>query len=497
MSATVNASRAQQTNRPNVVLILTDQHRWDFIGYAQAQGYANGVTYTPHLDALAARGTAISGAHCTAPLCCPSRAAIASGRYGMNSGCFTNLHQLPPGTPSFVQQFREAGYHTCAIGKTHMEIHAYDADFTSEAHLRFMDSLGWSECFEADDMVAQGVHCEYAAFLRREGVLGDFLRFESQWSYAPAGRKGDPNFTCHEWPLPERHALTSFVGDTTLDWLRRRHAEHPGQPFLLYTGFVAPHSPTAPLSRLMDRYRDQDETPPWNNPSPPAWLPDARRGYRAMITHVDEYVGRIREELDALGLLENTIIAFSADHGELAGDQGAFSKIKFYEASVRVPLLFCGPGVRAGQQSDALAETIDLGKTLCDLAGVAPHALDGGKSLGPLLRGETQTHRETVYAEMGCDRMLRDGRYKLAWGEPGLDRRGLGNAYLDRPVNIPPSPPALFDLQEDPHETRNLADDPAHRDLLMEMLQKLLTRINENTETQPYLPRGPYRGLSA
>ena len=487
-------------SRPNVVLILTDQHRWDFMGYAQDAGYANGVTHTPHLDALAASGTAIGGAHCTAPVCCPSRAAIASGRYGMNSGCFTNLHRLPPGTPSFVQQFREAGYDTCAIGKTHMDIHAYDAEFTSPEHLRYMDSLGWSECIEADDMVAQGVHCNYAAFLRREGVLDDFLRLEERWAYGPGGRKGDPNFKCHEWPLPERYALTSFVGDTTLEWLRRRQdspQRGTGTPFLLHVGFVAPHSPTAPLPRLMDLYRDQEETPPWNNTQPPEWLPEARRGYRAMITHVDEYVGRIRQQLAELGdgVGENTVIAFSADHGEMAGDQSAFSKVKFYEASVRVPMVFAGPGVRAGQHSDALAETLDLGKTLCDLAGVAPDALDQGKSLAPLLHGDTQTHRETVYAELGCDKMLRDGRYKLAWGEPSFDKRKLGNAYLDRPVNIPASPPALFDLQADPHETRNLADDPTHRDVLLRMLQKLLARINENTQSQPYLPRGEYRGL--
>ena len=97
---------------PNVVFIIADQHRWDFMGCER-----NGVTHTPNLDRIADQGAILSSAYCTSPLCCPSRAAIASGRYGMSSGCFTNLHQLPPGTPSFVGQFRQAGYRTCAIGK--------------------------------------------------------------------------------------------------------------------------------------------------------------------------------------------------------------------------------------------------------------------------------------------------------------------------------------------------------------------------------------------
>ena len=114
--------------RPNVVFIIADQHRWD------SMARENGVTRTPNLDRLASAGTDLSAAYCVSPLCCPSRAAIASGRYGVNSGCFTNLHKLPSGTPAFVEQFRRSGYRTCAIGKTHMEIHAYDADLLSDEH---------------------------------------------------------------------------------------------------------------------------------------------------------------------------------------------------------------------------------------------------------------------------------------------------------------------------------------------------------------------------
>jgi choline-sulfatase len=137
-----------------------------------------------------------------------------------------------------------------------------------------------------------------------------------------------------------------------------------------------------------------------------------------------------------------------------------------------VPLLFAGPGIRPGQHGAALAETLDIGCTLCDLAGVAPHALDQGRSLAPVLRGERTTHRDTVYSEMGCDRLLRDGRYELMWGEPRFDSRKLGRLHLDKPVSIAPSPAGHYDLAEDPREGRNLAGDPTQRDLLFDLRRR-------------------------
>lgn len=475
---------------PNVVFVIADQHRWDMVGHGH-----NGATHTPHLDALGEAGAVFRSAYCTAPLCCPSRAAIASGRYGMATGCFTNLHELPPGTPTFVGQFRDAGYRTAAIGKTHMEIHAYTSDLTSKRHRIFMDSLGWDEVCEisGNGMLRSGIRCAYSEFLRAAGRLDDVLAFYEQWGYFMEERRGDPGFVPHAWTLPEEYQETTFVGDRAVEWLEGRDGS---RPFFLHVGFAAPHSPIEPLPRFAELYRDAPEPPAWGNDNPPPWLADGRRGYRAMISQVDHHVGRIVECLRARGLLERTIVVYTADHGEMAGDRELYDKTCFSEGAVRVPLVIAGPGVRAGLETGALAELIDLGRTLGDLCGVPPHVLDQGRSLAPLLRGETAAHRETVYSEMGCDRMLYDGRHKLMWGDPRSDARtGLGRLHLDRPVNIPPSPPRLFDLQADPHEARDLAADPACRDLLHTMLATLLVRINENTQAQPNKDRGPYRPL--
>jgi len=410
----------------------------------------------------------------------------------MNSGCFTNLHEPPPGTPSFGSQLRAAGYRTAAVGKVHMKIHAYDADYTSADHAAFMDSLGWDETTElsGNGMLRTGIKCAYSEWLKRAGRFADVVRFYDHWGYFMDPQPGAPDFSAQVWPLPEALHETSFVGQQAVEWLTRYDAP---LPYFLHVGFAGPHSPIEPLPRLRDRYRDAPETPPWNNADPTDWLPDGRRGYRAMITEIDEWVGRIRDAVEARGELGNTVFVYTADHGEMAGDHGAFQKTCFYEGAMRVPLLAAGPGIAAGQESDALVELIDLGKTLCELCGVAPHALDQGRSLVPVLSGETVQHRDTVYAAMGCDRMLFDGEWKLMWGDPRSDTRKLGRLHLDKPVNIAPSPPRLYNLREDPHETRDLADDPAHRDILARMLQKLLARINENTQAQPNRSRGEYR----
>jgi len=476
--------------RPNIVLIIADQHRWDFTGWDSS----NGVTDTPQLDALAARGFIARRAYCTAPLCSPSRAALALGRYSMNSGCYTNLHQPAPGSPTFVNQLREHGYRTCAVGKTHMAIHAYDADYTTPAHAAFQRSLGWQETHEisGNGMLKTGIVCAYSQWLREHGLFDDVLAFYRHWIYfMDPEPRGSAPFVCHEFDLPEEAHETAWVTRRAVDWIEDRAGRGP---FLLHVGYAAPHSPIEPLPRLMDRYRERSETPAWNNPAPKPTLDESRRGYRAMITEVDEGVGQIVAALERLGQLDNTIIIYTADHGELAGDHGADGKTCFFEAAERIPFAATGPGIGHGE-SDALVELLDVGATCCELAGVPAHGLDQGRSLRALMAGETDHHRETVFAEMGCDKMLFDGRYKLMYGDPKRDTRKLGRLHLDKPVTIPASPPRLYDLAVDPREEHDLADQPGYATLRREMLEKLLARLNENVQPRPNLSRGEYRPL--
>ena len=482
-------TQVTKASQPNVVFIVSDQHRWDFIGYED-----NGVTFTPELDALAEEGVVFGGAYCTAPLCSPSRAAIALGRYGMNSGCFTNLHEPSPHSPSFVDELRSAGWRTSCIGKTHMEIHAYDADYTSERHKAYMRSLGWDDvCDVAGAMLIKtGIRCEWSEWLRRQGKFMDVVNFYTRhWSYfMDKVRKQTDGFEAHEWELDETYRVDRFIFDRSMEWLTD-HARKG--PFFLHVGFIGPHEPEEPLSRYMDLYRDREEALPWGVETCSPVRLNGRRGYRAWISELSNYVGQLRGRVSELGLADNTIFIFTADHGEMAGDHGRLGKTMFFEGSMRVPMIFAGPGVPRGKRSDAFVELIDLGKTVCDLCGVPSHVLDQGRSLAPILRGERETHRDTVYAEMGCDRMIRDERYKLHWGDPISDTRKLGRLHLDKPVTIPASPGRLYDLQEDPHELHNLIDEPTAQPVVRWMLEKLLARINENIQPQPNKSRGEYR----
>ena len=500
--------------RPNIVFILSDQHRWDFMGYENA-----GVTFTPNLDVLGETGVTFRSAYCTSPLCSPSRAAIALGRSAIHSGCFTNLHEPPPGSPSWVGQLRAAGYRTMAVGKTHMEIHAYDADYTSPEHLAYMDSLGWDDTCEVSGsgMLKTGIRCAYSEFLKREGVFEDVLAFYKRWRYFMDPGSGElREFECQEWPFDERFHESRFIADRATAWLQENAATGP---FLLHVGFAAPHSPIEPLPRFMNLYRDRKgggtgapppnmdawrgSCPATNDAEPLPWGVDAceprmlngRRGYRAMISEIDECVGRIRALLANLGVLEDTLFVYTADHGDMAGDFGLTGKVCFFEGSVHVPLVISGPGVAGGPKSDAFVEGIDLGKTLCELCSVEPHDLDEGLSFLPVLSRERDTHRECVVSTMGCDRMIFDGKWKLMWGDPLLDERKLGRLHLDKPANIPPSPPRLYDLESDPHELCDLANDPASKPIIESLVAKLGSRTLEGVTAQPNKSRGEYKPL--
>ena len=354
-------------------------------------------------------------------------------------------------------------------------------------HMRLMDSLGWEEAREisGNGMCYTGIRDAYTADLGERGRLDDVLDFYSYWGYFLDPAPKSPAVRHQPWTLAEELHETAFVGRTALSRLEDHDAS---RPFFLHVGFAAPHEPIEPLPRLLQLY--DAETDPWGGDAA-EWLPAWRRGYRAMITEVDEWVGRIHDHLERTGELENTVFVYVSDHGDMAGDHGRMGKTCFYEGSAHIPLVIAGPGVVHGD-SDALVEHIDLGATVCGLAGVPAHALDQGRSLLPVLSGETTIHRQTVYGEMGADRMLYDGRHKLMWGDPGSDTRRFGRLHLDKPVTIPASPCRLYDLVEDPHEEHDRSGDGALRTA---MLEKLLARVNENAQPGPAMSRGAYRPL--
>ena len=245
-------------------------------------------------------------------------------------------------------------------------------------------------------------------------------------------------------------------------------------------GFVEPH----PQFDAHERYRTHyaEVSPPIPiGPDPTRRVVEWWRAYCACITEVDSGIGRVIEALEERDLLDDTVILYTSDHGEYAGDHGRWGKGDFHEPGVHVPFIASGPGIAAGHTSDVLAELIDVGRTVVDLMGVEPHHLDQGRSLKPVLSGRKQSHREDCFAEMGPHKMLFDGRYKLLFGSI---RTTIPDDCPDE-LMASGAPVCLFDLVEDADETRNLAGDPSHHDTLRMMKEKLLRRIIANLQSRP------------
>jgi len=474
--------------RPNLVFILSDQHRYDFLGCDPT--HPDGPAITPHLDGLAAGGTLLLGMHSTSPLCMPQRASLAAGRYCFNTGCFTNRHELPEETPTFAGQLQAAGYATAAIGKLHHRIHGFGHDFVrDEAQLR---RLGWDTLHQVAGKTAAGqmeVACNYTRFLEAEGLLETYRQDYGALRGRRPGRSRP--WEASPTPLPEEATQDGYVTRKAVVWLANQPAE---RPYFLYVGLVGPHPPLDPLPHYAALYNPERMPPPLPGERELACstrqAQEMRAAYCALISQVDAGVGQLLAAVDRRPDAGNTLVLYSSDHGEMAGDHGLWQKSNFYQASLRVPFIARGPGIPAGRRVTTLAELIDIGKTLCDFGAAPPHHWDQGQSMKPVLTGETEAHRADAFAEMGCDKFFRTERHVLMYGDPTRSPRDLGSPSFGKSVSLPPSPPRLFDLLTDPDQQRDLSEDAPSADLLAEMKERLLVRLITSMQARPDTPGG-------
>jgi choline-sulfatase len=283
----------------------------------------------------------------------------------------------------------------------------------------------------------------YTHYLQDKGLLDAFSddykkRIETGWGHA-------------NWDsvLPAEAFEDAFIGRHAVEWIR----EVPEvNPWFMVVNFVGPHSPFDPPTEYADKYRNAEmpNAIPKTVEGKPQWILDrdlglspeavteAQRQYCAAIEAIDDQVGDMLEALEARGMLDNTYVIFSSDHGEMLGDFGMYAKFVPYEASVRVPLLVAGPGIEAGQVSDALVELIDVNATICELAGLPPQEHIDAQSFVSVLRGEATEHRTETASILENYRCIRNREYKLIENY---------NDMLE-----------LYDLQNDPKELNNIAD---------------------------------------
>ena len=438
--------------RPNILLILTDQHTPRIAGFA-----GDTCVRTQHLDALAAQSVRFDTAVCPAPVCTPSRMSLMTGKECHRCAAWNNHWIIFPEHTTWPAHFAEHGYRTCLIGKMH--------------------------------------------FGGRDQMQGFAVRPYGDLRHG-LGHQPDPIdlFPAYAGPsgagvteIPESLIQDVVVTRETLAFLLEHHDREPGTPWFCVAGHSRPHSPFTAPGRYIRRYRDAVAPP--RVPTDGCLHPfarnigigesgqaisaqqtqRAREAYYACVDFVDDCIGELLDGLDAHGLLDNTIVIYTSDHGEMAGEHGLWGKGVYFDPSVAVPLLMRGPGIAGGGRCVRHPISLmDLYPTTCTLAGLPiPAGLDG-VDMSAVLAEPDASAAPRAYAPS-------------AYYAYGVRVRGGVHAPQDQPnyamrlvrdsdwkyVDIEGGTPLLFDMVNDPNETVNLADRPEHADRCKTMRRAL------------------------
>ncbi len=445
--------------RPNILWICTDQQRYDTIAALN-----NPYAHTPNLDRLVAEGVSFERAYCQSPICTPSRASFLTGMYPSSvHGCGNGNATWAEAAPLVTALLADAGYDCALAGKLHLAgAHGRIEPRPKHDGYRLFH---WSH--GPHDHWPEG-H-EYADWLREQGYrLADLLE--------------QPQAT-----PPELHQ-TTWCADRAIDFIR---TDHGGKPWLMSVNIFDPHAPFDPPQSCLDRFDEEALPGPKFRESDLAAQAklshvdfqtaarrpedfDAKRiqaAYYAMIELIDDNVGRMLDALEDSDQLDNTVVIFMSDHGEMLGDHGLLLKgCRFYEGLVRVPLILSWKGrFLPGQRRQALVELIDIAPTLLELAGLPIPARMQGRSLQQLLHDENaaDSHRDFARCEYysalnpsaregftgSYATMIRDDRYKLVI----YHGHGIGE---------------IFDLQDDPDEFENLWDNPSYSPIKLDLMHK-------------------------
>jgi arylsulfatase A-like enzyme len=439
---------ASAAKPPNLLLLFPDQWRFDWLGTNPAV-----PVRTPNVDGLAARGVRFTKAVCASPLCAPSRACLAAGKEYDRCRVPDNGENFPLDQTTYYELLRDAGYQVIGCGK--FDLHKATEDWGLDGK-RLLPEWGFSDGvdnagkFDAIRSGAKEPKDPYMGYLHQHELVqvhvDDFKKRGGKDSYANT----EPT------PLPDHAYCDNWIGERGLELLRNAPAD---KPWHLQVNFTGPHDPLDATAGMLEPWRSVEGFPAANRNTqfPPEKHQAMRQNYSAMCANLDAWVGRFLEEVEKRGELENTIVVFSSDHGEMLGDQNRWKKRVPYQASVGVPLIAAGPGVKAQGASDALVSVMDLAATFLDYAGVAIPADMDSRSLRPVLEGAQAEHREHLRSGLEPWRMVTDGRWKLV---RGFDEK-IESYYPNDQTPVfgdMQQYTLLFDMDADPLENENLAE---------------------------------------
>ena len=436
-------------SRPNMLFIMSDQHSKFHLGC-----YGDPLVRTPHLDRLASEGMTFTNAYTAAPLCVPARMAFMTGRRPSANQVWTNDHILSSALPTWAHAIGALGYETALIGRMHF----VGADQRHGFEYRPLGEYGANY---------PGAPKKGGPILKSiPGTLGQTRECVETAGY---GRTTNQDFD-------------DRVARAVCAYLEEKAGKNE-RPFAAVAGFVLPHCPFFAPRELYEYYservdvpqpsaREREREPPaitnfkkrrrLHQPLPVERIKVARAAYFGLCEYFDRKVGQILDVLDETGLSESTLVIYCSDHGEMAGEHGCWWKSNYYEGSVGVPLIARLPGVvPADGQNPVLCNLLDLAPTAVEMAGGAALPAADGYSLWKELRGERDGDRDdSTFSELSTShgdppsRMVRQGPWKLYKCHDG-------------------TPPALFNLAEDPEELNDLGTDPVHAPVRRNLLDRL------------------------
>jgi len=458
--------------KPNVLFIFADQMRADAMGCA-----GHPMIKTPNLDSIAENGILFSNAYTPCPICVPARAAVTTGNYPHKcTGYKSNSGRIKDGEIKMASHFSENGYVSYASGKLHY------CPYSKPGEARLVHGFDHVSLAESGRILA---HYDSEGKMRGLEDYHDYLK-DAGWSgFDRAHGIGNNDIHPGVSPLPEEHFVDSWVCSQAINYLEQHKREHVEKPFFMFMSFPKPHAPYDPpapynsmydsrevpgpltqidsLTRAPEKHREKISHG-WNLFSPETHRA-ARACYYGLISFQDKQIGRMLDYLKQNNLDENTIIIYSADHGDMIGDFGFFAKTCFYKGSVNVPMLISYPkSLPRGIKSDELVGLQDILPTISNLAGIPINKeVDGVDILSPAGR-----KKERDYYISYCDSptqayMIADKNYKYIYSELNGTEE-------------------FYDLKLDPDELENKINIPQYAARITEMKQKMIKWAVDNNE---------------
>ncbi|PSJ62962.1 phosphoric/sulfuric ester hydrolase PehA [Pseudaminobacter soli (ex Li et al. 2025)] len=505
--------------RKNVLLIVVDQWRADFVPHLlRAQGRESFLK-TPNLDRLCREGVTFRNHVTTCVPCGPARASLLTGLYLMNHRAVQNTVPLDQRHTNLGKALRTIGYDPALVGYTST---TPDPRTTSTNDPRFLVLGDIMEGFRSVGAFEPNMD-GYFGWVAQNG-FGLPEKREDIW--LPEGEDSVPGATDKPSRIPAEFSDSTYFTERALTYLKGR----AGKPFFLHLGYYRPHPPFVASAPYHAMYRPEDMPAPVRAADPEtesaqhplmrfyvdsiergsffhgaegsgatmdeAELRQMRATYCGLMTEIDDCLGRVFDYLDETGQWDDTLIIFTSDHGEQLGDHHLLGKIGYNDESFRIPLVIKDPsaGERAGTIEEAFTESIDVMPSILDwLGGEVPRACDG-RSLVPLVKGDRLDDWRT---ELHYEFDFRDVFYSQPQDTLGLDMDDCSLCVVQdenyKYVHFAALPPLFFDLKNDPREFVNLADEPAYAALVRDYAQKALSwRLRHADRTLTHYRSGPH-----